>query len=140
MKRNKLVLASAAAAVLAVFNPAFAGGAEESMTAPPLSEPKAAASTSADVTAGGNLGPSSSPGMEQSSEEKLTGLDRADQVAGEHGQQGRDNARENQAAGTTLGDSTAGAEPGRDALLEKDQVSQAEVDSRTGLDRAHPAN
>lgn len=55
------------------------------------------------------------------SEEKLTGLDRADQAAGEHGQQGRDNARENQAAGTTLGDSTAGAEPGRDAALEPER-------------------
>jgi hypothetical protein len=29
-------------------------------------------------------------------EERLTGLDRADQVAGEHGQHGRDNARERQ--------------------------------------------
>lgn len=28
--------------------------------------------------------------------DKLTGLDRADQVAGEHGRQGRDNAREKQ--------------------------------------------
>lgn len=28
--------------------------------------------------------------------DKLTGLDRADQAAGEHGQQGRDNAREKQ--------------------------------------------
>jgi hypothetical protein len=121
MKPMKLALAGTAAAVLAAFHPAFAGGAEESMTAPPLSEPSASASTSADVTAGGNLGPSSSPSMEQSSEDKLTGLDRADQVAGEHGQQGRDNARENQAAGTSLGDSTAGAEPGRDAALEPER-------------------
>lgn len=29
-------------------------------------------------------------------EDKLTGLERADQVAGEHGQYGRDNAREKQ--------------------------------------------
>jgi hypothetical protein len=29
-------------------------------------------------------------------EDKLTGLDRADQVAGEHGKHGRDNAREKQ--------------------------------------------
>ena len=60
MKPMKLVLAGTAAAVLAAFNPAFAGGAEESMTAPPLSEPSASASTSADVTAGANVGPSSS--------------------------------------------------------------------------------
>src|SRR5687768_4463200 len=111
MKRNKLLLASTAAAVLAVFNPVFAGGDAEYK----------------DSSAG--------------SEEKLTGLDRADQAAGEHGQQGRDNARDMQAnppssgSGTTLGDSTAGAEPGRDALLEKEQLSQApaEVNPRTGL-------
>jgi len=29
-------------------------------------------------------------------QDKKTGLDRADQVAGEHGKQGRDNAREKQ--------------------------------------------
>jgi hypothetical protein len=122
MKPMKLVLASTAAAVLAAFNPAFAGGDAEY---------KYKKDSSA------------------SSEGKLTGLDRADQAAGEHGQQGRDNAREKQesaaspGSGTALGDSTAGAEPGRDALLEREQVSQApgaNVDARTGLDKAHPAN
>jgi hypothetical protein len=34
--------------------------------------------------------------MSNSGEDKKTGLDRADQVAGEHGQHGRDNAREKQ--------------------------------------------
>ena len=118
MKRNKLVLASAAAAVFAVFNPAFASGDSDSST---------------DITAGANVGAdqSSSAAMEQRSEEKLTGLDRADQAAGEHGQHGRDNAREQQespasstasaGSGTTLGDSTAGAEPERDAALESDR-------------------
>lgn len=102
MKRNKLLLASTAAAVLAVFNPAFAGGDSEYNK-----DSSASAGANNDITAGANVGSSSSMG-----------------------------------SGTTLGDSTAGAEPGRDALLEKEQLSQApaEVNPRTGLDEAHPAN
>jgi hypothetical protein len=34
--------------------------------------------------------------LHNSKEDKKTGLDRADQAAGEHGQQGRDNARAKQ--------------------------------------------
>jgi hypothetical protein len=112
MKRKDLMLAVAAAISLGAFSPAFAGGdkqasAEESMTAPPLSEQSAEAG-------------SSSPTKEmneQTSEQASTGLDRADQAAGGQGQHGRDNARDKQ----SLGDSTAGADPEREAALESER-------------------
>jgi hypothetical protein len=118
MKRKNVVLATAAAAVLGVFNPAFAGGdSAYNKDSSASAESSVSGSTSADTSAG--------------SDEKLTGLDRADQAAGDHGQQGRDNAREKQespassaassGSGTALGDSTAGAEPERDAALESDR-------------------
>jgi hypothetical protein len=119
MKRKNLMLTVAAAAVLGVFNPAFAGGDSSYEK-----DSSASAGANADITAGANV----SPGAESSSaspspdttgattgdstaaadlerdrvlesdrdSDKLTGLDRADEVAGDHGQQGRDNAREKQ--------------------------------------------
>ena len=110
MKRKNLLFAAAAAAVFGVFNPAFAGGnsqssAEESMTAPPVSEQSASpsidSSTDADVTAGANIGADSSVSESESLE----------------------------------------AVPADDATQE--QLSQApavDIDPRTGLDEAHPAN
>jgi hypothetical protein len=126
MKRKNLMLSVAAAAVLGAFNPAFAGGgakhgSADDMSSPPRAEQsgsssveqsssasqsgsinaEAGADTSAsadinrDATVGANVGAGASaqPGENP---DKLTGLDRADQVAGDHGQQGRDNAREKQ--------------------------------------------
>ena len=110
MKRKELMLAVAAAISLGAFSPAFAGddqqsSAEESMTAPPLSEQT------------GEGGSTSSTNETKTSEPASTGLDRADQAAGDHGQQGRDNARDKQ----SLGDSTVGADPEREAALESER-------------------
>ena len=99
MKPMKLVLASTAAAVLAAFNPAFAGGESEYNKDSSASGANVGSSSSMDSSASG------------SSEEKLTGLDRADQAA----------SASSSGSGTALGDSTAGAEPGRDAALESDR-------------------
>ena len=62
---------------------------------------KFSASGNVNSDTNGKDAPSASPktgddGKKIGDEEKKTGLDRADQAAGEHGKQGRDNAREQQ--------------------------------------------
>jgi hypothetical protein len=125
MKRDyAAIAASTIAALLLAVNPAAAGDAgkkargdvstDTSTSATTDTKTDGSASgvstdgsvstdTSASGTTGGTLStdsPSASPKMEDDKDkldaDKKTGLDRADQAAGEHGQQGRDNAREHQ--------------------------------------------
>ena len=111
MRRKDFVLAAAAAAVLAAFNPALAGDSSYDASrnaGVETNDQSVSASTSADSS---SAKADSSTAMDQGApsdelerygqargedEDKLTGLERADQVAGEHGQYGRDNAREKQ--------------------------------------------
>ena len=146
MRRNKLLLSAAAAAVLAAFNPAFAqdstspknidsgeqnvwsgvsanqsstdiassssvdqsaSTSQSSTTESPVSRdsaPQAPASTDnaargSAAPADGNASSGASVSSGRGSEDKATGLDRADQAAGEHGKHGRDNARAKQSGG-----------------------------------------
>ena len=111
MRRKDFVLAAAAAAVLAVFNPAIAGdssydasrsaGVETSDQSASAGMSADQSSDKADSSTAMDEGTSSDEleryGQARGDEEgKLTGLEQADQVAGEHGQYGRDNAREKQ--------------------------------------------
>jgi hypothetical protein len=118
MKRKNLLLSIGAAAVLGVFNPAFAGddakvGAGASADVNANTDQKASTSQSSTVESpvsrdsspqaaapsDGSTGANASAGASGSVRpeiDKKKGLDRADQAAGEHGQQGRDNAREKQ--------------------------------------------
>jgi hypothetical protein len=112
MKRKNLMLTAAAAAVLGAFNPAFAGGdaayekdsradsrAPSGASADASADPYAEITPSAPDTTGAATGDSTAAAdleRDQQQADKLTGLDRADQVAGDSGQQGRDNAREKQ--------------------------------------------
>ena len=150
MRRNKLLLSAAAAAVFTAFNPAFAqdstspnvnvnpnsgdqnvwsglsanqsstdigsssttdqsaSTSQSSTTESPVSRdsaPQAPASTADSAASGsaapaeGNASSGASVSSGRGSEDKATGLDRADQVAGEHGKHGRDNARAKQSGG-----------------------------------------
>ena len=101
MRRKDFVLAAAAAAVLAVFNPAFAGDSSYDASRSAGVETNDQLATKADSAKAMEEGAPSDE-LERDGEarveeeEKLTGLERADQVAEEHGQYGRDNAREKQ--------------------------------------------
>jgi hypothetical protein len=101
MRRKDLILTTAAAAVLAVFNPAFAGDSSYDASQSAGVETNDQLVTKADSAKATDDGAPSDE-LERDGEtrigeeEKLTGLERADQVAGEHGQYGRDNAREKQ--------------------------------------------
>jgi hypothetical protein len=123
MTRKNFMFSVAAAAVLAAFNPALAqdspavnvspnvgvdasvgisGNTDQSSTdidsSAPISQSAATSSgASAEGTASASGEEKERHGKARGHDpDKLTGLDRADQVAGEHGQQGRDTAREKQ--------------------------------------------
>jgi hypothetical protein len=101
------IAASTIAAVLLAFNPATAGDAAKKADGGVSTDTSASGSVSTDTSVSGTTGgtlstdsPSASPKMGDDKDkldaDKKTGLDRADQAAGEHGQKGRDNAREHQ--------------------------------------------
>ena len=116
------IAASTIAALLLAVNPVAAGGAGKkasgsvSTDSPSVSTDtktdssggmSTGGSVSTDTSVSGSTGgtlstdsPSASPKMDDDKDkldaEKKTGLDRADQAARPHGQQGRDNAREHQ--------------------------------------------
>ena len=113
------IAASTIAALLLAVNPAMAGDAGKkaggsvstdtstSVTTETKPEGSASGGVSTDSSVSGTTGgtlstdsPSASPKMgdekDKLDSEKKTGLDRADQAAGQHGEQGRDNAREHQ--------------------------------------------
>ena len=113
------IAASTIAALLLAVNPAAAGDSGKKASGSVSTDPSTSVTTetkpegsvsggvstdgSASGTSGGTLStdsPSASPRMGDETDkldaEKKTGLDRADQAAGQHGQQGRDNAREHQ--------------------------------------------
>ncbi len=113
------IAASTIAALLLAVNPAVAGDAAKkaggsvstdtstSVTTGVKPEGSVSGGVSTDSSVSGTTGgtlstdsPSASPKMGDEKDkldaEKKTGLDRADQAAGQHGQQGRDNARESQ--------------------------------------------
>ena len=123
MRVRHLAVSITAAAVMGAFGPAFAQTSSTDQSAQP-SQPSTSASgiSNSDVNAGVSANQSatttnpsstmnqgasdttsSSTGDEQGKArgqqaDKKTGLDRADEVAGEHGKQGRDNAREKQSS------------------------------------------
>ena len=87
---------------------ASASTSQSSTTESPVSRhsaPQAPASTADSAASGsaapaeGNASSGASVSSGRGSEDKATGLDRADQVAGEHGKHGRDNARAKQSGG-----------------------------------------
>jgi hypothetical protein len=113
------IAASTIAAVLLAVNPAAAGdpgkkasgsvstGTSSSVTTDTKTDGSVSGGVSTDGSVSGTTSgtlstdsPSASPKMEDSKDtldaEKKTGLDRADEAAGPHGQHGRDNAREHQ--------------------------------------------
>ena len=117
MKRKNLLLTAAATAVLGAFNPAFAGGGEKHGSAdasyPPMEQSASGSSES------------------RSGDEINVGADLSvDRDTGETQSPARDNA---QFGGS---DMTMGGNVGPQASAERSQ----DVDPRTGLDRAHPAN
>lgn len=114
MKRKNLTLSIVTAAALAAFGAANAHDVNTDTSAsvdPTLSAPSESSissstsvDSSADISSSESMSSlasdsstSSSASVDSSTdEERLKGLDRADQVAGVHGQHGRDNAREQQ--------------------------------------------
>src|SRR5688572_3698295 len=127
LKTAKLILASAAMLVLSMAEASTtmydvdddriasasttdqsASTSQSSTTESPVSRdsaPQAPASTADSAASGsaapaeGNASSGASVSSGRGSEDKATGLDRADQVAGEHGKHGRDNARAKQSGG-----------------------------------------
>jgi transcription termination factor Rho len=108
--KKKMVSAMTAAAVLVVLSPAFAqetapAPAPEAPASAPASAPSAEApkapepKESKDAEKGKGKGKGKEKGKKHGhgkGEGKKHGLDRADEAAGEHGKQGRDNARSKQ--------------------------------------------
>ena len=95
------IAASTIAAVLLAVNPAAAGDAGKKASGSVSTDTSSSVSTDTKTDGSGSTdSPSASPKMDDAKDtldaEKKTGLDRADQAAGPHGQQGRDNAREQQ--------------------------------------------
>jgi hypothetical protein len=112
------IAASTIAAALLAITPAVAGDGKKasgnvstdtstSVSTDTKTDGSVSGSVSTDGSVSGTTGgtlstdsPSASPTMSDDKDkldaEKKTGLDRADQAAGEHGKQGRDNAREHQ--------------------------------------------
>ena len=127
------IAASTIAALLLAVSPAAAGGdgkkAEGGISTESSTSVTTETKTDGSVSAGGSVSgttggavildsPSASPKMSDDKDkldaEKKTGLDNADQKAGEHGQQGRDNAREKQERKDSPAASPSTEEPKKD--------------------------
>jgi len=125
MTRNKLLLTATAAAVLAAFNPAFAGGGAKHGSAEDMSSPSAKTEQGVEQSA-------SSPSESSKPDDINVGAGvSVDQNSGD---------TERNADATGSADIGASAGAGASSDTPQDEKRSVDQDKLTGLDRAHPAN